>query len=99
MSFTVIAVIKVKNEFVDDFLRELDIVIRNSQTEPGCITYIAHQNSENKNSIFIYEKYKDEPAYFKHKSSAHLANFGSLIGHMLSSTTVVYRGRELILGR
>jgi quinol monooxygenase YgiN len=96
MNYIVIAVIEVLEEFKSDFLKALDTIVAKSQAEPGCISYIPHQNSGNANSIFIYEKYRQESDYLEHKSSTYLAEFAALVGPMLSTATVVYRGTEYI---
>lgn len=96
MNYIVIAVIEVLEEFKPDFLKALNGIVAKSQAELGCISYIPHQSSINTNSIFIYEKYRDESDYLSHKASSHLADFAASVGHMLRTSTVVHKGIEYI---
>ena len=48
-----------------------------SRTEPGCISYIAHQVEAAPNTILIYEQYTGHAAVEAHKASPHFRKYAS----------------------
>lgn len=42
-----------------------------SSAEPGCVTFIAHQHTDDPTRFVLYEVYLDEPAFAEHRASAH----------------------------
>lgn len=55
-------------EKVEAILRELTLA---SRTEPGCVTYVAHQVAADPNTVLIYEQYRDDAAVEAHRTTPH----------------------------
>ncbi|MHA1270499.1 MAG: putative quinol monooxygenase [Candidatus Helarchaeota archaeon] len=68
----IVAELKVKEGKMEEAIELLkEIVPKVRQTEPGCISYIAHtvKGKKNKNIILFYEKYKDKNALNEHMAN------------------------------
>lgn len=60
----------------EDLERTLELsrrLVEYSRREPGCLAYIAHQQSDDPLRFCFYEAYADEAAIEAHRSSAHYA--------------------------
>jgi len=56
----------------EDVVREaLDVLAPASRAEPGCQTYIVHQDPEQPSVFKIFEVYDDEDAFTKHGTYPH----------------------------
>lgn len=42
-----------------------------TRKEPGCVSYIGHQSTEDPRRFFLYESYKDDDALQAHRNSPH----------------------------
>jgi quinol monooxygenase YgiN len=67
---------------VADLLRMLTAETRK---EPGCISYAAHPLQEDRDTVLIYEQYRDEEALTAHRDSPHFKKYaaGGLYQKML----------------
>jgi quinol monooxygenase YgiN len=61
-----------------------------SRTEPGCRTYIVHQDPEQPSVFKIFEVYDDEDAFTKHSTYPHFEE------HALGTAIPVLAGRERV---
>lgn len=55
----------------DNVLNALRHLAEASRREPGCVSYIPHEATDDSCQIMIYEQYRDEAALEAHRSSPH----------------------------
>ena len=55
-----------------DIIRKLQ---EHTRQEPGCVYYAGHQSKENSRHFFMYEVYKDEPAFQAHRDASHYTQY------------------------
>ncbi len=58
--------IKVKAEYLEDFLKNVRVHARNSSEEPGCVRYDVLQDTSDPQLVFLFEVFKDEAAFQSH---------------------------------
>ena len=46
-----------------------------SRLEPGCVTYIPHYLDGDRDTVLIYEQYRDAAAAEEHRHSAHFKQY------------------------
>lgn len=46
-----------------------------SRQEPGCVTYIPHYIEGDRNTVLIYEQYRDRAAADAHRQSPHFKQY------------------------
>jgi (4S)-4-hydroxy-5-phosphonooxypentane-2,3-dione isomerase len=63
--------VHVKEEFLEDFIRQTEINHKNSLLEPGNLRFDILQYAEEKTKFTFYEVYMDEAAVMAHKETAH----------------------------
>lgn len=73
VSFTVR--MKFAPEDRDDIAESLRLLAEASRREPGCVSYIPHQVEGDRDTIVIYEQYKDSGALAAHRESAHFKKY------------------------
>ena len=59
---------------VAEGLRELTLA---SRTEPGCVSYVAHQVEADPDTVLIYEQYRDKAALEAHRATPHFARWAT----------------------
>ena len=75
----------------EDVVREaLAVLAPASRNEPGCQTYVVHQDPEQPSVFKIFEVYDDEEAYEAHASSRHFQE------HALGKAIPVLADRERV---
>jgi len=89
----VFATWKVKEGQVDTVLALLTAVRLDTAKEPGNLFYQIHQVIADKNTIILFEGYKDEAAVAAHRNSAHFQN--EVIGKIIP----LLENREVVLTR
>jgi quinol monooxygenase YgiN len=57
---------------IADTLRALTLA---SRQEPGCITYVPHYVDGDRDTVLIYEQYRDTAAAEAHRNSAHFKQY------------------------
>ena len=72
-----------KQEFLD-FL-EWDVQVAN-EAEPGTVSFDVYQDPENPDGFYVYESYRDEPAFGEHRSHEPFQKFfpGGLRAELLA---------------
>lgn len=65
--------------------QHLETLVQATRQEPGCITYELHQDLENPEGFYMFERWVDAAALQTHDGSAHIQAFraaaGDLLGH------------------
>jgi len=72
MTITLIAKINVKEGKMPEAISLLKEIVPNiKQSEPGCLEYVPHvvSGQKNKNTILFYEKYADKEAFDHHNKN------------------------------
>jgi quinol monooxygenase YgiN len=57
---------------IAEILRALTLA---SRQEPGCITYVPHYVDGDRDTVLIYEQYRDVAASEAHRQSAHFKQY------------------------
>ena len=68
---TVIARYRTRPEVAEEVRALLARHARASHAEPGCIAFLAHQDSEDPARFALYETYDDDAAFAAHRESDH----------------------------
>jgi len=65
--------------------QHLETLVQATRQEPDCITYELHQDLENPDAFYMFERWADAAALHSHDGSAHIQAFraaaGDLLGH------------------
>ena len=64
---------------------------RETQTEPGCITYRFSSDLEHPDTIHIFEEWTDQAALEAHFRTPHMAQFNAKLGAFLAERPTVTR--------
>ncbi|MEZ0218504.1 MAG: putative quinol monooxygenase [Rariglobus sp.] len=78
---------------LEEVLGLLREVAGQSTREPGNLLYKIHQSTADKNTLLLYEAYRDEPALAAHRDTEH---FKSLV---LGKIIPLLEHREVVLTR
>jgi quinol monooxygenase YgiN len=46
-----------------------------SRKEPGCVTYVPHQLQDDRDTVLIFEQYRDSQALDAHRASPHFQKY------------------------
>jgi autoinducer 2-degrading protein len=80
---------QVKATKIELFLQLAQPMVKASLSESGCLAYELTRNVQVPNEFLIYEKYKDEAALLKHKTSSHLKTFTDAVMPLLSEAPLM----------
>ena len=81
--------VSVKPERLADFMELIKYDAEHSENdEPGCLRFDVLQDTEDENTFFYYEVYRDEAALQAHRDSPHFKKYFDQVGGFLSSPTV-----------
>ncbi len=67
-------------------------------SEPGALTYIFHRNARDASEITVFEIYADDAAFEAHRTTPHMATFGSKFGSLFDPATVKIERLERVAG-
>ncbi|MFS1512983.1 putative quinol monooxygenase [Chengkuizengella sp. SCS-71B] len=79
------AIIHVNPEKEQDFLKEIQSLIRDSRAESGNISYQLMKDTEKENVYMMVEEWKDVEAVQSHNSSEHFTAFVGKASEYLTS--------------
>lgn len=87
----------VKPENKEEFLQEIEAVIKESRAEAGNNGYELFQDPKDPNSLVMVENWKDMEAVQAHNTSTHFQKFIAAAREMLSAPLQadVYQGEKL----
>ncbi|EDO1167254.1 antibiotic biosynthesis monooxygenase [Listeria innocua] len=83
------AKIQVKPDFIESFLKEVELVIQNSLSEAGNHGYELVRSVKNASTFYLLEKWADEAAIQFHNSTEHYKRFKREIPAFLAFPTEV----------
>jgi quinol monooxygenase YgiN len=75
-----------KEQILRDALLAL---IEPTKKEPGCISYMLHEDPKNPVVFYLFENYKDQAATDFHMNSPHLAATLEKVGPILAGKPVI----------
>jgi quinol monooxygenase YgiN len=64
-------------------------MIEPTKKEPGCISYMLHEDPKNPAAFYFFEIYKDQAATDFHMNSPYLAALVEKVGPILASAPVI----------
>ncbi|HLP71948.1 MAG TPA: antibiotic biosynthesis monooxygenase [Bacteroidales bacterium] len=76
--------VKVKPEFIDDFIRESTANHLEAVKEPGNLRFDFIQEAEDKTRFMLYEAYESEDASAAHKSTPHYLRWRDAVKDMMA---------------
>ncbi|MPZ47933.1 MAG: antibiotic biosynthesis monooxygenase [Dehalococcoidia bacterium] len=81
--------VHIKPEMRERFLAAITEDAEHSERdEPGCLRFDVLQDTEDEDTFFYYEVYRDEAALQAHRDSPHFKKYFDQVGGFLSSPTV-----------
>lgn len=89
MKKVIVAQLSIKKEKLADFLSLADIMVENTNNEPGCICYKLMQGVKDDGDFIFYEEYNNQEAIAFHNASEHFKTFGEAIANMLVKAPLV----------
>lgn len=89
MKKVIIAQLSIKKEKIAEFLPLADIMVANTNNEPGCICYKLMQAVKDEGDFIFYEEYDDQSAIDFHNASEHFKTFGEAIASFLVQAPIV----------
>lgn len=66
--YVIFNIIRVKQQYLDQFLKGVFLHARNSSQEPGCIRYEVMQDKNDPQIVCLYEVFRDEVAFNEHRT-------------------------------
>ena len=80
-----------KKQELLDFL-EWDVQVAR-ESEPDTVSFDVYQDPENPDAVYVYESYRDEPAFGEHRSHEPFQKFfpGGLRTELLADLTILSR--------
>ena len=67
----------------DELRKELEEVVRNTVSQPGCVNYDLHEALEEPGTFFIYENWESLEQNQAHVAQPYLARFLGIMGELL----------------
>ena len=89
MKKVIVVQASVKETKIEEFLKLAKTMVSESISESECLTYKLSKDAHNKNEFFFYEKYENEKAVEKHKSSEHFKNFINSVMPLLTKEPLI----------
>ncbi|SDS12446.1 Quinol monooxygenase YgiN [Polaribacter sp. KT25b] len=89
MKKTIIAHFNVKEAKTTAFLKITKALVKDSNTEIGCITYRFFKEIDRENNYVIYEKYDNESAIEIHNNSKHFQRFIEAVPALLTKEPII----------
>lgn len=77
-------------------IEALHILMKPTHNEPGCVRYELNQREDDPRWITFIEKWKDQQAFDKHCSSAHVTHYFNDVRPGLVETFEVKLYREIL---
>lgn len=88
--------IKIKPEHREEYMAEMLLNAKGArEDEPGCLRFDVVQDSQDENTIHLYEVYKDEAAFAEHQASAHFQRMQATTGDWRDGAATVHRGANI----
>jgi quinol monooxygenase YgiN len=83
-----IATIVAKAGKEQELLSALTALLDPTRKEPGCLSYILHQNLDNSGEFIMIEKFSDKSAFDYHCSQSYFEQFKALTPNLVESISL-----------
>ena len=94
--FVLFVTIKMKPEHREEYLAEMLLNAKGArEDEPGCLRFDVVQDSQDENTIHLYEVYKDEAAFAEHQAAPHFKRMQAATGDWRDGAPVAHRGTNI----
>lgn len=94
--FAVVVRIQIKPGKRDQFIKAmLDDAVGSVDNEPDCLLFNVVQNSEDPDRIHLYEVYKDEDAFERHRQTPHFQRWINTVEDWLVQPPDIATGKHL----
>ena len=88
--------IKMKPEHREEYMAEMLLNAKGAQQdEPGCLRFDVVVDSQDLNTIHLYEVYKDEAAFADHQAAPHFLRMRETTGDWRDGPAVVHMGANV----
>ncbi|MBN9312038.1 MAG: antibiotic biosynthesis monooxygenase [Chryseobacterium sp. 39-10] len=92
MKLHIVALFRVKENYIMDAIELFRKLVKETKQEEGCLQYELIEDKNNKGVFFIAELWESEEHLFNHDKSAHLADFRINSASLMESQPQVYKG-------
>ena len=92
----ILAIFKVKNYKLSDFIKICNELIEESRKEEGCVSYHLQQITERENYLVFVEEWKSNEAIEKHNSSEHFTRIVPLLVEMCEDAPIIQTFNKLV---
>jgi autoinducer 2-degrading protein len=94
--FAVVVTIQIKPEHRDAFIEAmLDDAVGSIDNEPDCLLFNIVQNAEDANRLHLYEVYRSEDAFERHKQTPHFKRWIDTVQDWLAKPLDIATGKNL----
>ena len=69
--YIIVGLHQILPEHLNEYLENVKLHARNSNSEPGCVRYEVLQDEDDPCAIYLYEVFEDEAAFQAHRSAEH----------------------------
>ena len=90
MKIYLTAIIKTKEEYRNEVLKVLHIMVAETQKEEANELYTLHQGIEDKNHFVFYEIWKSKEGLDHHNQKPYIKAFGDLVEEQLQEKPQIY---------
>ena len=88
--------IRIKPEHHDEYMKEMLLNAKGAnEDEPGCLRFDVVQDSQDANTIHLYEVYKDEAAFKEHQASPHFLRMRNTAGDWRDGEATLHVGANI----
>lgn len=93
--FASIAILKAKQEKIEDLRKELLGMIEPTRKEEGCIEYILFENPEAPGDFYMREAFKDKNAFETHIATPHFQALAKKVDDLLREPMALIRVKRV----
>lgn len=87
---TIVASIHAASGHEADVESALEVLIRATHDEPGCIRYVLHRYRDDPAKFVLIEHWRDQDALDTHFRAEHMATFMTTVGSWLEGGSVLH---------
>lgn len=94
----VVATLKIQDGKIDEALAELTPVVEATHEEEGCLSYVLHQDVNDRNTLVFVERWASQDALNAHMQQPHMLKLVELAGTMLAEPPQITFCQSLGIG-
>ncbi|HMO19827.1 MAG TPA: putative quinol monooxygenase [Candidatus Melainabacteria bacterium] len=81
---TVIAKLKAKPGLEEKVRQELEVMVKETEKEPGCINYDLHRHMEEPGTFLFHENWESKEALDRHMKTEHFLRLSGIAADILA---------------